>query len=676
MRASVPAAVLAAALAASAGSAPAQVFPVLQGDPVDGLGRAHCILPGVPLITENEDEDFNPPVVHPETIGDVDLVIRTGTVAPGATMPPPALVPPVAAAGGSRFPGGIDVPFTVIVSDGDPTEPGGHPLLGPEMNGIPVLVVAFADLDGDGFVGPTGTDPEGTADDGREMQESSFPVGMRVAYFTNGVAQGVIASDVGAPAAAGGLLVVLTASAYVGQFSPDFFLGTVPDGPGIATLLPFFPRFEPDRVIDTDGSAGLALPDGRIAIEFEDEFDPPVNHPLLGTPFALPTDGSSVTIDRVSVRAGVASRPLFVRPSSAAGLDGEEDRLPLRPDAAGVLVEPLPQIGVTDDGPGNGVPARLVPVDVLGNVSDPTVPLDVRVVASSGLVITQPDIDADPSEETLPLGSAAGVLVTVDDAGGAGDSGVAGTITLEVDGFAVERLAVLLSGGPPVGTAPAVTHASLLGSAALSRDCRADRTLVAIVDDPDGDADSVTATLSMDGTSLGTVTLEPSPLAPPPGAPAGAVFAASLRLPASVVEAGTLVVSLVARDAASLVSAPFVLDVPVVAAAPPQVTSPIVTPVILPAGKRTKITVTATVTDDCALRRVTAQRERNGTFKRLVRLNDRGRRGDASAGDGVFTGTRKVRAPSEEEALSIRVQAKDRTRQTTVSDAVVVPVAP
>jgi len=92
----------AAVMGATALSATAQVFPVLQGDPVDGFGRALPILPGVPLITANEDGDFKPPVIDTNTIGDVDLVVRAGHVTPGATMPPPALVPPAFAAGGSH----------------------------------------------------------------------------------------------------------------------------------------------------------------------------------------------------------------------------------------------------------------------------------------------------------------------------------------------------------------------------------------------------------------------------------------------------------------------------------------------------------------------------------------------------------------------------------------------
>lgn len=677
MRTRPHAALVAAWILGHACGASAQVFPVLQGDPVDGLGRARFILPGVPLISENDDGDFNPPVIDPTTTGDVDLVVRAGTVSPGATMPPPVLDPPVAAAGGSRFAGGIDIPFTVIASDGDPTVPGGHPLLGPELSGIPVLVIAFADLDGDGFVGPTSGDAAGAADNGREMQESSFPVGMRVAYFTDGVAQGVIAVDVGAPAATGGLSVVLTAAAYVGQFSPDFFLGTVPDGPGIATLLPFFPRLEPDRVIDTDGSAGLALPDGRIGVEFEDEFEPPVNDPVLGTPFALPTDGSSITIDRASVRGGSPSRLRFVRPSSAAGLTGDEPRLAIRPGADGTLVEALAQITVVDDGPGNGVEAHLVPADLLDNVSDPSTPVVARLVASPGLAIAQPDTDADPSVEPLAVSGAAGVVVTVDDGGGTNDSGASGSITVELGGVPVERLAVVLTGGPPpVGTAPTVAHANVVERpAAFSIACPAEKTLLAVVTDPDADASTVTATLTQNGTPLGTVDLVPSPLPLPSGSPPGAVFAATFTLPPAFTAAGTLSASLVARDATSLASAPLVLDVPVVEAAAPEVFDVAVSPATLPPGVRTRLVVTATVADDCELRQVSAQRERKGGFKRLTRLNDRGKRGDATAVDGVFTGTRKLRAPSEG-TTSIRVEAKSRSGRTGVSATVTVPVAP
>src|SRR6185503_17311869 len=145
-------------------------------------------------------------------------------------------------------------------------------------------VFAFADLDGDGFVGPTDADGD-TVDTERELQEASYVVGRRAAIFENGVATGQ-----GAPASAGGLHVVLTAAAYVGPFVPDFLEGNVPDGPGIATMLPFFPRIDAERAVESGGRGGPATPDVRLGVELEDEFEPPVDDPVLGTPFALPTD--------------------------------------------------------------------------------------------------------------------------------------------------------------------------------------------------------------------------------------------------------------------------------------------------------------------------------------------------------------------------------------------------
>jgi hypothetical protein len=657
------------ALLGSAVAVHAQIFPVLQGDPVDGFGRAWPILPGVPLITANDDGDFNPPVIDPNTIGDVDLVVRAGHLTPGVTMPPPVLVPPSAAAGGSRFPGGSDIPFTVIASDGDPTVPGGHPLLGPELDGVPVVVFAFADLDRDGVVGPTDADSAGAADNARELQESEFPVGVRVAYFLGGVAQGVVAADVGAPASSGGLPVVLTAASYVGQFSLDFFLGTVPDGPGIATLLPFFPRLDPDRVIDTDGSAGPALPNGRLGVEFESEFEAPVNDPLLGTPFALPTDGSSVTIDRALVGGGRVSRVRFVQPSSPVGLTGHEPRLPLRPGAADSLFDPLTDVTLVDDGPGSAVDVRLVPVDRLDNVTDAAPPVTIELIASSGIAITSPDVDGDPSRESVAFGDGTGILATIDDSGAGNDSGPQGTLDVELDGVRVDRLFVHFTPGPPDGMAPFIYAVGLLGgSQGISLDCPTPMTLIASVHDPEGDASGVTAVVSQDDVELARLELSP---APPPYDPE--TWTASFP-PAASFHVGRVVVTITARDAQGHLSEAVEIETFAADAVMPFITDVSVTPSPLPASRRTRVTVSARVLDDCGVRRVAARVQRGGRFKRLVRLNDRGKKGDAAAGDGVFTGMRQLRVP-DATSLVIEITARSRQGQTDTQQ-VTVPVAP
>ena len=668
-----PAVVVALILAlAPARLARAQVFPVLSGDPVDGLGRAHFILPGVPLVTGGDDGEFDPPDVDPGTIGDVDLVVRAGLLSPGATMPPPALVPQQARAGGTRFPGGTDIPFTVIASDGDPTVPGGHPLLGPELDGIPVVVLAWVDLDGDGVIGPTNGDAAGAADYGRELQET-FPAGTRVAYFDGGVAHGAIAADTGGPASAG-VTVVLTAAAYVGQFSPEFFLGTVPDGPAISTSQPFFPRTEPDRVIDTDGSAGLAEPEGRIAIEFEDEFEPDPVHPLLGAAFALPTDGSDQTIDRATVLGGGVSRLRFVRPSSAAGVTADDPRLPLKPDAAGALVAPQSELAIADDGPGNGAAVRVVPSDVLDNVADSTSPAAARLVASAGLSIVEPDTDGDPSSEPVAVVGAAGVQVTLDDAGGAGDSGASARLFVEMNGVTVASLAVAF-GGEPGGTAPTIVFAGLRElPMSFSVDCPVEKTVVAVVSDPDGDASGVTAALALNGTNLPSVELQPTALPPPPGAPAGTVFEGPVT-PGANASPGTLAASLVARDTGGRTSTPVALDVEVVTFAPPEVIDVTLDPAQVPAGARTQLTVRAAIADDCGIRRVAASVDRGTGFKRFRRLNDRGKKGDATARDGIFSGRRRLRVPTGSAPVSLRVQARSRSGQTA-STVVSVPIGP
>src|SRR3989454_1881778 len=313
-----------------AAAVPAAHFPIFDNDPVDSsTGRPYPILPGTPLILPQPDGKYDPPIVDSSTTGDVDLVVRAGTMMAGPSIPSPSASPRTAVAGGAVMASGSGIPFTVVVSDGSGATPSGNPLLGPEMDGMPVLVAAFADLDGDGVVGPTSADDGGAGDDARELQESDYLVGRQVALFHNVVAQGTLFVWNGAPASAGGLRVVLTALAYVGPFNPSFFFGAVPDGPPVATRLPFFPRYDPDHVVEANGRGGLAEPEHRLGIELEPAFEPPVDDPELGTPFALPTNGSSPTIDRVAVYRGPLSRMRFVRPSSAAGVPvGAQGPLP------------------------------------------------------------------------------------------------------------------------------------------------------------------------------------------------------------------------------------------------------------------------------------------------------------------------------------------------------------
>lgn len=648
-------------LAAAAG---AQPFPILAGDPIDpAQGTAYPILPGVPLFLPDADGKYDPSRVDPSVIGDVDLVVRAGSVAVGPGIPGPAATPVVALAGGVRVAPGTELPFTVVASDGDPGSPVGRPLPGPELDDVPVVVFAFADLDGDGVIGPTNADPDGAADNVRELQET-FPVGRRAALFAGGVARGSLAVWKGAPGSAGGLRVVLTAGAYIGHYTSLFMEGNVPLGPAVATLMPFFPRSDPTRVVDALGRGGRATPEVRLGVELEAAFPPPVDDPTLGTSFALPTDGSSPTIDRAVVESGALSRLRFVRPSSAAAVPLNVE-IPLARGAAGELFEPLESIDVPDDGPGGAVHARLVPADALDNVTDPPPGTTATLVAGPGLAIVSPDTDGDSAREAVPVAGAAGIDVALDDAGASGDSGSGATLTVALAGVPVETLAVVFTPAGPPTAAPVIRLAEIVGQPpALGLACAAARSLLAVVDDAQGDVSAVTVDLTLAGVAAGSVTLAPGSAPPGVTLPAGSVFVGTLPAPAAV---GSLTLTFGARDLAGNVAVPIERVVPVVDEAPPVVSLVTVTPTLVPADTRAMVVVTARVADDCGLRRVVAEIDRGRGFRHFVRLRDRGRRGDAVAHDGVFTGSTRLRLRAG--SFPLRVTARN-THGTTGTGAV------
>src|SRR5947208_5852984 len=574
-----------------AAAVPAAHFPIFDNDPVDSsTGRPYPILPGTPLILPQPDGKYDPPIVDRSTTGDVDLVVRAGTVMIGPSIPPPATSPRTAVAGTRPLRPGGGIPLPVAVSDGSSATATGNPLLGPGMDGIPVLVLAFADFDGDGVIGPTSADDDGVADDARELQESDYLIARHISLFLYGWAQGTLHIWKGAPASAGGLRVVLTAIAYVGSFSPSFFFGSVPDGPPVATRMPFFPRYDPDHVVEANGRGGPAEPAHRLGIELEPAFEPPVDDPDLGTPFALPTDGSSPTIDRVAVAGGPMSRLRCVRPSSAPGFPVGAEVPPQR-GAGGALYEDLSSVDVPDNGPGSAVPVRLVPVDALDNVTDPPAGARATLIAGPGLVISAPDTDGDPTRETVPVAGADGVDVTLDDAGGMGDSGTVSTVTVALDGVPVETLAVRFVPGAPTAEQPTITHAELAGhpdSAVAGRPIH--DTVVAVVDDPQADAASVTGAITLNGSPLGTLLLQEGP--PPPGLdlPPGQVFTGPIDVTPS--ETGVLEISLTARDVADHVYAPVRHALPVFADGSAAVSDLSVSPDTASAG-RFILTVTA-----------------------------------------------------------------------------------
>ena len=732
-----PALVAGLVLSLAARTGTASISPIFEGDPVDpATGRAYAILPGVPLVMPQGHGD--PPLVDPSVVGDVDVVVRAAHLGVGPMMPQPVATLPVAVAGGIHVVGGSEIPFTVFAADAS-----GSPLGGPGLDGIPVVVVAYADLDRDGIVGPTDDDVDGSADNGREREESGFLVGRQVAVFANGAATGTLAVHKGAPASAGGLTVVLTAVAYVGDFSPNFFMGELPDGPGVATLLPFFPRIDPDRVFGGNGGGGPANPDGRLnEIELAPAFMVPVRDPVLGTPFALPTDGTSATIDRARVDSGSLSRLRFVRPSVAADFPDVDPEIqtPLFPGAGGALLEALASAAVVDDGPGDPTRLRLVPVDVLDNVTDPPATAVATLVAGAGLAITAPDADGNPGTETIANLSAAGIEIALDDQGGAGDGPATATLAILTDGFPTEVLAVTFTPGGGgttttttstatttstttstvvttttttstdasttteatastttttatdstttttccAGSPPVIAAAVVTGAPWFVAGCPADRTLVAVVDDPDGDPVRVHATLELNGTLLPPLELLPGTAPPDTALPPGTIYTARLTLDAAA--PGTLAVTVTAEDARGAAAAPAPAEgspFRVLSATDPGVVpflgAVTLTPDTIPVRDRSGVFVAVRVSDDCGISQVTAESDNDGDgiFDASTPLVDNGRRGDTDAADGLFSRQIRFRERTPGTVL-VRVRAVNQRMGTAVSDppAVLQVVAP
>jgi hypothetical protein len=652
-----------------ASAAPAAT--IFDGDPIDSTtGRPYSILPGLPLILPQPGgggRDYTPPVVDLAKIGDVDLVVRAATLGIGPLMPPPVVTPPVAVAGGVHVAAGTEIPFTVIASTGGAGL--GTPLGGTSLDGMPVVVMAFADVDGDGIVGPTNADPGGGTDNGREAYEAAFLVGRQVAVFSGGVAQGTLAVWKGAPASAGGLHVVLTAIAFVGPFVPGSY---VPDGPGIATAQPLFVPPDPKRVIDGGGrGGGPADSNGRLGFALEPGFVPSADDPVLGASFALPTDGTSGTIDRALVVSGPPSRARFVRPATLADfpalLEFPFPEVAVGRGASGALVVPQPSADVVDDGPGNGVHVQLVAVDGLDNPTDAPAGTTATLVAAPGLAITAPDSDADPSREPVSLGTA-GVDVTLDDAGGVNDSGASSTLAVVMSGAPVEVLAVRFtpgSGGGP--TTPIIRGALLVPqSAALVRNCPTSKTIATVVDAPAGSAPTVSASLAVGGTSLGTVSLAPAVLPAGLPLPSGSGFAGDFVLHDPPV--GVLQVTVNAQNGAGTAT-PFAFALPIVEAMPPTVLPPTLTPDAIPTAPRTIVVVTARVLDDCRVRRVIVEADLGMGFRRVGSLKDNGKRGDAVAGDGLYVGRVRRIKVSSPGPVPVRVVARNRAKLTGTSPA-------
>lgn len=509
---------LALFLTSGLGATDAAALPaVFNGDPVDGTGKPWVILPGVALVDPGANQKFDgkDDVINPAITGDVDVVARSGNVyTPGSgVIPAPAssvaTAPSVTAGGLTLMPTGNEFAWQLIVSDGAASPAAGHPLTASDLDGRAGLALAYADLDGDGVIGMTNSDTAGSTDNEVELQESWTPIGRRYGMVSAGLASGTMAVAAALPASKGGLGVVLAGGIIAGSTSPLFI-----DGAWIATLLPCM--WPPDITNVVGPNPGTPDPLGLVDIEYNDTerfYCPTPNDPLIGTPYAIPLNGSSITNDLVRSISGPAVAPGLAQPIPTGFAAAPLQRLTPLVSSAGVhkVAQPLgtAPIVVPDDGPG-GVQATIYvfPADQLGNQADvPFGGSDVDLDVPSTLRIVSPDTDGDPQHETITFASTGYATVVLDDAGVAGDGGSTATLVASLDGVPGAALRVSLGGSPPTtdsltSSKTVLRHAAIAGT---------DRTSIvaAIPSSPalDFPGNEVTVTVIAKGLTVATRTL-------------------------------------------------------------------------------------------------------------------------------------------------------------------------
>jgi hypothetical protein len=395
--------------------------PMLNGDWREWEGaRVIAVAPGVPVIGSGPDGRLGTPDdwTVPGVVGDLDIVLRAGTTELSSPIPPSARLKAEPATAGM----GNEIDFSVVAVDGQRANPLDEVVVSPSFGRNPVIVLGFADLDGDGWIGPTLRDQNALD---VEVEESELtPVAMQLADLTGTGAKGrlrlLAAGPPGNP-----LKIALTAISYTGSPQMGRFGGVVPLGPAVSTALPYPVPATPDGVIDA-GPAGPEAPTATRPLGLE--LDPawPVGPVGMGSQDAhlIAVDGSRPSIDVVTSQSREAARFGFVR--SALHPDYQSlDRRTVRPGFDERFrphpYEVLDELGVADDGRDSVDVIHVVPLDALGNITKPGLLSVVTVTTRGGLRIVSPDADGDPTREMVVVGSPYGARIVIDDAGDAGD---------------------------------------------------------------------------------------------------------------------------------------------------------------------------------------------------------------------------------------------------------------
>ena len=392
--------------------------PMLHGDVLDPqLDRAAEILPGAPWIRPGPDGELgtSDDVIYTQVRGDVDIVIRTGRLAIDGAIPDPTALPgaiPIPRGVVETFAEGVPIDFVVVPSDGREPAPYGSLAVPGYFEALPILVAAFPDLDGDGYVGITLLDGDAT-DDATEAAELT-PVGVRYAYGADGAASASLFLGAGGPPGAE-LRVAFTAMAYAGPLLDSAAIAA--DGPAVMTRMPFLPVTELERVI-IRGPRPPSPPGkiGAVGTAIFPTFLPDPRDSRIGEAFTLRLDGSDPSIDVAELRSGAAVHVGLVRTPDADEYVAGPER-PLRPalddDGRRITVEVLSELVLA--GQGRTTEVRLVSLDRLGNVTAPAeVPGVVTVQTVGGVQIAHPDRDGDPYREVVDLWDARGALLELE----------------------------------------------------------------------------------------------------------------------------------------------------------------------------------------------------------------------------------------------------------------------
>jgi hypothetical protein len=412
--------------------------PMLHGDPLGIDGKPAPMVPFAPGVDPGSDGrcGSDDDIVVSSYLGDVDIRVVTSSKRNGEVKPHGKTGRWIPIAEAEPFGEGTPLLFHVTPSDGSPAVRGGNSVAAPSLADSFVLGVAFADLDGDGYIGITHLD--GNTGDATIEEHELTPVGRRLGRMRGANAgYGELHIFAGGPPGAE-LDLAIAAIAVTGDPDPNTPENPLPTGAVVMTQLPFYPN------LDTKyRQGGQPHENGLFALELEADLKPDPGDPRVGERFTIRTDDSEPTLGSAQARSGAFARMGIARPVSDVAFVGDDDRLRPGLDALGerVLYQMLDSLPLSPDALAPAVEVQLLPLDRLGNITVIEEPIVVTLSTTAGVTILFPDVDGDPTREAMVLSGTVGVSIVLE-----AESGVSAKTALLVAevGGAFSRVDILL----------------------------------------------------------------------------------------------------------------------------------------------------------------------------------------------------------------------------------------